>query len=321
MVSTSSAESSLQSQSRQQQKHHNKLQEPQPRDAFGGIHPSPNSSVFQRSTLASAAPPAIPILPMPPAGYEDAIELQQWDYGGPPHNPSDDSNCCETPRSEQTSGSTKYGYSGPATTPDDSGSSNCSTVGSPPPPDGPDASARKTLKLRSRFAVFWDNRMSVVVPSNAARDHLALERTYLAYHRTSLVFAISAAITAQLAVIQQTPTPSTTFGFHRIGKPISISLVCFSLAISILGVLRWWKLQRGLLRGVAVAGGIEVWILASGILLLMIVLSGLRGYLVSRRFLPAFFLLSIFFPYVTPMPYITHHLEGPQQYIRMDLHI
>ncbi|KAG0637320.1 hypothetical protein HOY80DRAFT_973656 [Tuber brumale] len=275
MVSTSSAESFLQPQSQQQQKHHNKPQEPQPMDAFRDTHPSPNSSVIQRSTVASVASPVTSILPAAPARHQDATELQQWDYGGPPHNSSDDSNCCETPRSEQTSGSTKYGYSGPATTPDDSGSSNCSREGSPPPPDGPVASVRRTLKLRSTFAAFWDNHMSVVVPSNAARDHLALERTYLAYHRTSLVFAISAAITAQLALIQQTPTPSTTFGFHRIGKPISVLLVCFSLAISVLGVLRWWKLQSGLLRGVAVAGGIEVWSLASGILLLTIAFFGL----------------------------------------------
>jgi len=190
------------------------------------------------------------------------------------HNLSDDSDCCESPKSGQASVGTKFDYSGPATTPDHLGSSNCSRGATPPPPSGLAASARKALRLPSRLTVFWDNHMSVVVPYNAARDHLALERTYLAYHRTSLVFAIFAAVTAQLTVIQQAPTPSTSFSFYSIGKPLSVLLVCFSLVISVLGVLRWWRLQSGLLRGTAIAGGLEVWGLAGGALLLTIVLFG-----------------------------------------------
>ncbi|RPA90566.1 hypothetical protein L873DRAFT_431183 [Choiromyces venosus 120613-1] len=274
MISTSPFQ---QPQSQQHQEHHDEPQEFQTRDAFRGSHPSLNPSITQRSTVASVASPTISILSAAPAGYDDATELQEWDYAKPPHNPSNDSNCCETPRSEQASGSTECGYSGPTTTPDDSGSdsSDCSRGASPPPPNGPVASIRKKLKLHSRFAAFWNNHMSVVVPFNAARDHLALERTYLAYHRTSLVFAIFAAITAQLTVIQHAPTPSTTFGIYRIGKPISIVLVCFSLVISVLGVLRWWRLQSGLLRGIAISGGLEVWGLAGGFFSLTLVLFGL----------------------------------------------
>ncbi|CUS10530.1 unnamed protein product [Tuber aestivum] len=260
-------ESPPQPQSQQQQKHHHEPQEFQPGDAFGVAHPSLGSSVTQRSTVASIAPPAISILPATPAECDDGTELQQWEYSEPSHNSSHDSNNCGTPESEQDSRSTEYDYSGPATTPDGSGSSNSSRGASPPPPNGPAVSVRKTSKSRSVLAAFWDNHMSVVVPSNAARDHLALERTYLAYHRTSLVFAISAAITAQLTIIQQAPTPPITFGFHNIGKPISILLVCFSLVISVLGILRWWRLQSGLLRGAAISGGLEVWGLAGGILL------------------------------------------------------
>ncbi|PWW73289.1 hypothetical protein C7212DRAFT_284782 [Tuber magnatum] len=318
MVSTSSMESSPQSQSQQQQNPHNKLQEFHPGDALRGARPSPNSSVTQRSTVASAVTPAISILPTAPAGYDDATELQQWEYRHrePSHNPSDDSNRCETPELEVASRSTECRCSGPAATPDDSSSSNCSRGASPPPPNGPAVSVGKMSKSRSMFAAFWNNHMSVVVPSNAARDHLALERTYLAYHRTSLVFAIFAAITAQLTVIQQAPNPPTTFGFRHIGKPISILLVCFSLVVSVLGVLRWWRLQSGLLRGAAIAGGLEVWGLAGGIFLVGSIsrffllhwgctITRLRGAsLVSVG------ISSVFFsPQVTLMPYF-HHLEG-----------
>jgi len=175
MVPTSPAESFLQPQNQLQQKHHNRSQEFQPRDAFRGTHPSPNSSVpaIQKSAIASATPPTISAPPAAPSRCGDATELQQWDYDVPSHNPPDDSDCCESPKSGQAPAGTMCDYSGPATTtPDRSGSSNCSRGGSPPPPSGIVASVRKALRLRSRLAAFWNNHMSVVVPYNAARDHL-----------------------------------------------------------------------------------------------------------------------------------------------------
>jgi len=174
MDSTSPTESFLQPQNQPQQKHHNRPQEFQPRDAFRDTHPSPNPSipVVQRSAIASAAPPTISTPPAAPALCGDATELQQWDYGVPPHNPSDDSDFCESPKSGQASVGTKCDYSGPASTPDHSGSSNCSRGASPPPPSGIVASVRKALRLRSRPVTFWNNHISVVVPYNTARDHL-----------------------------------------------------------------------------------------------------------------------------------------------------
>ena len=174
MASTSPTGSSLQPQSQLQQENHNRLQELQPRDALRDTHPTPNSSIpgVRRSAVASAACPTISIPPAAPAGCSDATELQQWNYGVLSHNLSDDSDCCESPKSGQASVGTKFDYSGPATTPDHLGSSNCSRGATPPPPSGLAASARKALRLHSRLAVFWDNHMSVVVPYNAARDHL-----------------------------------------------------------------------------------------------------------------------------------------------------
>ena len=174
MVSTSPTGSFLQPQSQPQQKNRNRLQEFQPRDALRDTHPSPNSSIpgIQRSAVASAACPTISIPPAAPAGCGNATELQQWDYGVLSHNLSDDRDCCESPKSGQASVGTKFDCSGPATTPDNLGSSNCSRGVTPPPPSGLAASAWKALKLRSRLAAFWNNHMSVVVPYNAARDHL-----------------------------------------------------------------------------------------------------------------------------------------------------
>ncbi|RPB14248.1 hypothetical protein P167DRAFT_543800 [Morchella conica CCBAS932] len=86
----------------------------------------------------------------------------------------------------------------------------------------------------------------------------SLERTYLSYHRTAMVFGMLSVVTAQLTVINHAPNPSPTFGFRTVGKPLSVVLACCALIISIVGVLRWWRLQNGLLRGVSISGGREL---------------------------------------------------------------
>lgn len=67
-----------------------------------------------------------------------------------------------------------------------------------------------------------------------------------------------AAITAQLTVINHAPSPSPMFGFHALGKPLAVILAVCALICSAVGGLRWWRLQQGMLRGVAISGGKEV---------------------------------------------------------------
>ncbi|KAI5846859.1 hypothetical protein BZA05DRAFT_405676 [Tricharina praecox] len=111
---------------------------------------------------------------------------------------------------------------------------------------------------RAQLNCFWRNHISVVVPGADARDHLALERTYLSYHRTSLALALLAVIVAQLQILQHSPNPDPVFGFYALGKPLAVGLIVCAISISLLGWVRWWHWQRTLLRGKALAGGPEL---------------------------------------------------------------
>ncbi|KAI5800465.1 hypothetical protein FPQ18DRAFT_56613 [Pyronema domesticum] len=105
---------------------------------------------------------------------------------------------------------------------------------------------------------FWCNNVTIIVPGATARDHLALERTYLSYHRTSLVLSLISVIIAQLQVLQKSPAHDTRFGFHVLGKPLAVTLVLCSMLTSLIGVIRWWHWQQTLLRGKAICGGWEL---------------------------------------------------------------
>jgi len=105
---------------------------------------------------------------------------------------------------------------------------------------------------------FWKTNITVIVPGEKARDHLALERTYLSYHRTSLQLGMLSVAVSQLQIIQHSPTPSTTFGYYILGKPLAACLASLAIMTSLIGGLRWWRWQRTMLRGKAVSGGWEM---------------------------------------------------------------
>ncbi|TGZ83374.1 hypothetical protein EX30DRAFT_394594 [Ascodesmis nigricans] len=129
---------------------------------------------------------------------------------------------------------------------------------------------------------FWGRKVACTVPGESARDHLALERTYLAYHRTSLVLALFSVIIAQLQVLQHAPQPDKTFGFYVLGKPLSGLFASMAILVSVVGVARWWRLQQALLRGKAVGGGWEILVIggvmggAVAVVFVLVLVAGVR---------------------------------------------
>jgi uncharacterized membrane protein YidH (DUF202 family) len=65
-------------------------------------------------------------------------------------------------------------------------------------------------------------------------------------------------ITAQLFHLQHAPDPSPTFGFYSIGRPLSVTFIGMAILVVMVGAVRFWRLQRALVRGKACAGGWEV---------------------------------------------------------------
>ncbi|CAE7000520.1 hypothetical protein PTNB85_08945 [Pyrenophora teres f. teres] len=105
---------------------------------------------------------------------------------------------------------------------------------------------------------FWTMQISLTIEEGAHRDHLALERTFLAYLRTSLLLAMMGIVVAQLFHLQHSPTPNAHFGFHKIGIPLAVACICMAIVVVLVGAVRFWRLQTKLTQGKALAGGVEV---------------------------------------------------------------
>ncbi|KAK1510980.1 hypothetical protein CTAM01_01553 [Colletotrichum tamarilloi] len=118
---------------------------------------------------------------------------------------------------------------------------------------------------------FWSKQVSVVVEFETCRDHLAIERTFLGYLRTSLATAVLGTVVAQLFALQAS---DTGFGYTAVGKPLATLCYSFSICIVLLGAFRAWRLQHAMFAGKALAGGFELTTLALGFLILSLVFFG-----------------------------------------------
>ncbi|RVD80915.1 uncharacterized protein DFL_008799 [Arthrobotrys flagrans] len=125
---------------------------------------------------------------------------------------------------------------------------------------------RKTSKSWSLG--FGKNRFSRDVPWQGVRDHLALERTFLGWLRTSGAFAMTGVLLAQISVIVyrneeeaikaglivrdlSSPMPS----IHDTTRTLSALTVGIALVTISIGVLRFYFGQKALIEGFAVSGG------------------------------------------------------------------
>ncbi|KAF8959136.1 hypothetical protein BDZ97DRAFT_1667612 [Flammula alnicola] len=88
---------------------------------------------------------------------------------------------------------------------------------------------------------------------SVARDHLASERTFLAYVRTSLALASTGVAIVQLFTIadltsRNTGVPLTNVNrrVQRFARPLGIMSVLLALIVLIIGVYRYFLIQQAL---------------------------------------------------------------------------
>ena len=105
---------------------------------------------------------------------------------------------------------------------------------------------------------WWNRHVSVKVDVAYRRDHLALERTFLGYLRTSLALSMLGVIIAQLFRLQKSPNHSDTFGYYVSGIPLAACFISASIVIVLIGAVRFWRQQNAMTRGKVWAGGWEV---------------------------------------------------------------
>ncbi|KAH7156654.1 hypothetical protein EDB81DRAFT_396852 [Dactylonectria macrodidyma] len=124
----------------------------------------------------------------------------------------------------------------------------------------------------SRLSKAWGSHVSCEVDFDAARDHLALERTFLGYLRTSMTMSMLGTAVAQLYSITE---DGLGFGYTQVGKPLATLCFAFSIATILLGAIRSWRHQHSMMGGRALTGGFEIHLLGIGTCLLLLVFLGM----------------------------------------------
>ncbi|KAG0154601.1 hypothetical protein PDIDSM_169 [Penicillium digitatum] len=108
------------------------------------------------------------------------------------------------------------------------------------------------------LARLWTNNVTLTVPHKSSRDYFALERTFLAYMRTSLVVAQQGVLIAQLFRLQAAEALADRLGFRQVGTPLSVACHCVAILVALVGAYRFWRQQNAISRGKIYAGGWEL---------------------------------------------------------------
>ncbi|KAI1621109.1 hypothetical protein EDD37DRAFT_639828 [Exophiala viscosa] len=130
------------------------------------------------------------------------------------------------------------------------------------PSRGPDRLRARSRSLsRSRY-----------VPIPAARDHLANERVFLAYIRTSSAFANFGVAILQLYRLKHSAAPAGKLGDYILGVPLATATLLIAIILAITGAARFFICENAMLQKRIVGSGsvVVVFIILTALLLLVL---------------------------------------------------
>ncbi|RPD56134.1 hypothetical protein L227DRAFT_483500, partial [Lentinus tigrinus ALCF2SS1-6] len=102
---------------------------------------------------------------------------------------------------------------------------------------------------------------------SVARDHLASERTFLAYARTSLTIASTGVALVQLFTLAATMDTD----MERFARPLGAVMIALGLFTLLVGIARYFLIQNALLRGVYPVARVSPTLLSAVLVLVVIV--------------------------------------------------
>ncbi|KAK0391709.1 hypothetical protein NLU13_1208 [Sarocladium strictum] len=119
----------------------------------------------------------------------------------------------------------------------------------------------------AQLARFRATYIRCTVDFTASRDHLAVERTFLGYLRTSSALAMFGTLVAQVFTID---LRGHGLGYTLLGRALATVFFCLAIVTIVLGATRVFRHQRHLIRGKALAGGFETSALGVALLSLLL---------------------------------------------------
>ncbi|KAI0718272.1 hypothetical protein C8T65DRAFT_639564 [Cerioporus squamosus] len=92
----------------------------------------------------------------------------------------------------------------------------------------------------------WGLLLTLENAGSVARDHLASERTFLAYARTSLTISSTGVALVQLFTLSAAATDSH---MERFARPLGAVMIGLGICTLSIGVMRYFVVQESLIRG------------------------------------------------------------------------
>ncbi|KAI5120146.1 hypothetical protein M0805_003633 [Coniferiporia weirii] len=137
---------------------------------------------------------------------------------------------------------------------------------------------RRRRRSTTRPGLGWMQQVAEFRPKlvlenkgSVARDHLAVERTFLAYVRTSLGLATMGVALVQLLALAPA---EITHRLQRTGKALGAVTEVLGLGVIIIAALRYFGMQKALIKGKYEPAGLMIWLIAGATGALVVVMFG-----------------------------------------------
>ncbi|KAK5047520.1 hypothetical protein LTR84_006617 [Exophiala bonariae] len=112
----------------------------------------------------------------------------------------------------------------------------------------------------------------VDVPLSSARDHLANERVFLAYFRTSSALATFAVVLLQLYRLKHDPPAPGVLSDYNIGIPLASTILAMAMLVTVFGAVRFFRCQKSMISSSIVGSGNVVSMFSMVMIMLFFVL-------------------------------------------------